>query len=457
MPMPSGSDSPPRSRRIRFPAMETTPQPDRTEPPSLEEPIVHLSRRGVEYTLLGTAHVSKRSAEAVRRLLNEGDFDAVAVELCTTRHRTLTDPSAWEKLDLFRILREGKAGMMMASLALGAYQRRIADQVGVEPGAEMRVALQEAERHNLPVQLVDRELGVTLRRAMRGLSWWQRYVMTVGIFFSLLSREKVTEEDIERLKEGDMLQESFRQLAEGAPELFEPLVAERDRYMAARLRQENEGRTGRKVLAVVGAGHLAGLERALKEGEEAPSSLESADGASLGAPSAGEHLTTGTPAVSNPDRTIAELQKTPPPSRVLRAIPWILVALVVAGFGIGFARSPELGWRLVATWVFLNGTLSALGALLARGHPLTVLSAFLAAPLTSLNPTIGAGVVTASVETWLRKPTMQDFHTLREDVAEFSGWYGNRVSRIFLVFFLSSMGSVLGSWLAGARMFTELI
>ena len=430
-------------------------QPDPAPDSTAKEPIVQLSQGGVHYTLLGTAHVSKQSAEAVRRLLRDGDFDAVAVELCATRHRTLTDPSAWEQLDLFRILREGKGGMMMASLALGAYQRRIADQLGVEPGAEMRVALDVAEQRDIPVQLVDRELGITLRRAMRGLSWWQRYTMTVGIFFSLLSREKVTEEDIERLKEGDILQESFRQLAEGAPELFEPLVAERDRYMAARLRQENEGHPGRKVLAVVGAGHLAGLARALEEAS--PEGSGAAASAAPGSEAGAERPTPDTSVGSDLARTVAELDTTPPPSRVLKAIPWILVSLVLIGFGIGFARSPELGWRLVATWVLLNGTLSAGGALLARGHPLTVLSAFLAAPLTSLNPTIGAGVVTASVETWLRKPTMQDFHTLREDVAEFSGWYGNRVSRIFLVFFLSSMGSVLGSWLAGARMFTELI
>ncbi|TVR59255.1 MAG: TraB/GumN family protein [Gemmatimonadales bacterium] len=408
--------------------MESKSPSEPTVDSPTEEPIIRLTRDGVQYTILGTAHVSRKSAETVERMLGEGDFDAVAVELCATRHRTLTDPTAWEKLDLFRILREGKGGMMMASLALGAYQRRIADQLGVEPGAEMRVALEVAERREIPVQLVDRELGTTLRRAMRRLSWWQRYTMTAGIFFSLLSREKVSEEDIERLKEGDILQESFRALAEGVPELFEPLVAERDRYMAARLRQENDDQPGRKVLVVVGAGHLAGIEEALGEGETVEL-----------------------------DREVAQLETTPPPSRFLRALPWILVGLVLAGFGLGFYRSPELGWRLVATWVFLNGTLSAAGALLARGHPVTVLSAFLAAPLTSLNPTIGAGVVTASVETWLRKPTMQDFHTLREDVAELKGWYGNRVSRIFLVFFLSSMGSVLGSWLAGARMFTQLI
>lgn len=391
-----------------------------------DEPLAHVTRDGVEYTLLGTAHVSRKSAETVRRMIDEGDFDAVAVELCPTRLRTLTDDAALQDLDVFQVLREGKGGMMMASLALGAYQRRIASQFGIEPGAEMRAAIDAAAEHDLPVQLVDRDMGTTLRRASRRLPWWQRYTLTVGIFLSLLSKEEVAEEDIERLKEGDMLQETFRELSDGSPRLFEALIGERDRFMAARLRSENAGHAGRRVLVVIGAGHLEGLKALLEEDERDPAA------------------------------EVAILDVTPPPSRVLKALPWIFVGLILTGFYFGFRQSPELGWALVATWVLANGTLSAVGALVARAHPLTVVIAFLAAPLTSLNPTIGAGIVTGSVEAWLRKPTMGDFQTLRDDVVEPRGWYRNRVARIFLVFALSTLGSALGSWLAGARMVTEL-
>ena len=390
----------------------------------IDEPVARLTRDGVEYTLLGTAHVSRKSAETVRRMIEEGGYDAVAVELCSSRYRSITEESAWEELDLFRVLREGKAGMVMAGLALAAYQRRMAEQLGVEPGAEMKAAVEGAKARGVPLQLIDRELGVTLKRTARRLPWWQRYGFGVGLFFSLFSREEISEEEIERLKEGDILEATFRELAEGSPALYESLVSERDRYMAARLRKENGGHSGRKVLAVVGAGHLEGL---------------------------GSHLRKGT---TDLDGELTALDEMPPPSRILKALPWLI--LVLTGFALGFARSPELGWRLVATWVIANGTLSALGALLARGHPMTVMSAFLAAPLTSLNPTIGAGMVTASVECWLRTPTVKDFKSLRDDVTELSGWRTNAAARVFLVFLLSSLGSVLGTWIAGARMFVEL-
>lgn len=391
-----------------------------------DEPVKHVTRDGVDYALLGTAHVSRTSAEAVKRLLESGHYDAVAVELCPSRYHALTQQEAWRDLDLFAILRQGKAGMMMASLALSAYQRRIADQFGIEPGAEMKAAIEGAKLAGLPIQLIDREIGITLRRASRRLSLWKRWVMINGLVLSLFSREQISEEDVERLKEGDLLTETFSEFSEASPELYEALIAERDRYMAARLRQENQDKSGRKVLAVIGAGHLAGTANALSGDDD-------------------------------PERRVAELDTMPPPSMLLKALPWAILVAVLSGFAIGFSRSPELGWALVLTWVVINGSLSALGALIARAHPLTVLTALLAAPLTSLNPTIGAGMVTGAVEAWLRKPRVVDFESLRDDVVRVSGWFRNRVSHVFVVFFLSNLGSAAGTWIAGFRMVQQLL
>ncbi|MFW5815598.1 MAG: TraB/GumN family protein [Wenzhouxiangella sp.] len=391
-----------------------------------DEPVRHVRRDGVDYALLGTAHVSRTSAEAVERLIASGHYDAVAVELCPSRFQALTERESWRNLNLFSILRQGKAGMMMASLALGAYQRRIADQFGIEPGAEMKAAIAGAERAGVPIQLIDREIGITLRRASRRLSLWKRWVMINGLFLSLFSRDEISEHDIEQLKEGDLLTQTFSEFSETSPELYDALIAERDRYMAARLRQENAERSGGRVLAVLGAGHLAGTAAALE-------------------------------AQVDPQAQVRELDATPPPSRVLKALPWIILVAVLTGFGIGFARSPELGLSLVLTWVVINGTLSALGALIARAHPLTVLTALFAAPLTSLNPTIGAGMVAGAVEAWLRKPRVADFETLRDDVVRLSGWFKNRVSRVFVVFFLSNLGSAAGTWIAGFRMVQQLV
>jgi len=394
-------------------------------PDFADEPVREVERDGVHYTLLGTAHVSPASVAAVRHHIESGRFDAVAIELCPSRHRALTDRDAWRNMNLFQIIRDRKAGMMMASLALAAYQRRISEQFGIEPGAEMKAAIDAAEAADRPLQLIDREIGVTLKRTSRRLSWWKRWVLTNGMVLSLFSREEIAEEDIERLKQGDILTETFSEFADQSPELYESLIAERDRYMAARLRAENEGRGERRVLAVLGAGHLAGTVEALR-------------------------------ADADPVDEVRDLDAVPPASKVWKFIPWLILAAVLTGFGIGFSRSPELGWSLVLTWVVINGGLSAIGAAVARAHPLTVLAALCAAPLTSLNPTVGAGMVTGAVEAWLRKPRMGDFESLRDDVIHLSGWWKNRVARVFLVFFLSNLGSAIGTWVAGASMIKQL-
>ena len=393
-----------------------------------DEPVRELQCEGVHYTLLGTAHVSRASVDAVRHHLESGNFDAAAVELCPSRYKALTDASAWRDMDLFAIIRAGKAGMMMASLALSAYQRRIAEQFGIEPGAEMKAAMEAADHAGLPLQLIDREIGITLKRTSRRLSWWQRWMLINGMIVSLFSREKFSEQDIERLKQGDILNETFSEFASASPELYETLIDERDRFMAARLREENRGHADRRVLAVIGAGHLEGTVRALQADTEI-----------------------------DPASQVEALNRMPASSRVWKLIPWLVLVAVLTGFAIGFSRSPELGWSLILTWVIINGTLSAIGAALARAHPLTIITALAAAPLTSLNPTIGAGMVTGAVEASLRKPKIADFESLRDDVVMLSGWWKNRVARVFLVFFLSNLGSAIGTWIAGLSMIRQLV
>ncbi len=390
------------------------------------QPTRVIVRDGVEYTLIGTAHVSRASAEAVHELSSSGAFDAIAVELCQARYDALTAERKWTDLDLYKIIREGKAGLVMANLALSAYQRRIAEQFGIEPGAEMRAAAVAAKELDLPLQLVDRDLATTLKRSYASVPWYKRLYLMAGLALGMVSSEEIDEESIEKLKEGDILESTFTEFAEQSPELYEALISERDRYMAARLREENKDGDGSKVLVVIGAGHMEGLARHLEE--------EQAD----------------------PVVVRTRLEVMPKRSSWPRLIPWLIMALIVTGFVIGFSRSPELGWQLVFIWVVINGGLAALGALLARGHPLTVLSALVAAPLTSLNPTIAAGMVTGLVESWLRKPRVSDLENLRFDITTVKGWFRNPATRILLVFFLSNLGSAIGTWVAGLRIFSEL-
>jgi pheromone shutdown-related protein TraB len=359
-------------------------------------------------------------------MATSGEFDAIAVELCQARYEALTAERKWTDLDLYKILRQGKAGLVMANLALSAYQRRIAEQFGIEPGAEMRAASVAARENDLPLQLVDRDLATTLRRSYASVPWYKRIYLMAGLAVGMVSSEEIDEEAIEKLKEGDILESTFTEFAEQSPELYEALISERDRYMAARLREENTDSSGRKVLVVIGAGHMEGLAKHLESGQE---------------PAAAER---------------EKLEAMPARARWPRLIPWAIMVLVLFGFYLGFSRSPELGWQLVIIWVAINGGLAALGALIARAHPLTVLSAVIAAPLTSLNPTIAAGMVTGLVESWLRKPRVSDLENLRFDITTVRGWFRNPATRILLVFFLSNLGSAIGTWVAGFKIFGAL-
>jgi len=394
----------------------------------------HLTRHVVvgdtTIVLLGTAHVSPESVADVRREIDSGVYDAVAIELCDTRYNAMTDPSALEKLDLFEIFRQGKAGMVMASLALGAYQQRLAQQFDIRPGAELEAAANGAKRLGVPLWLIDREIGTTLKRVYRNVPWWQRYTIFTGLISSLLSRNDVSAEDIERLIQGDILESTFSEFAAGSSSLYGPLIDERDQFMAARLLeplQNVEEERPKRVLAVVGAGHLDGLARALSDGLEDPAA------------------------------TRAQLDTIPPPARWPKLLPWAVVAIILVGFGIGFSRSTDLGLQLVLDWVLINGALCALGVAVARAHPVTVVGAFFAAPLTSLNPTVGAGMVAGGIELAMRRPRVADFRELREAVADWRGWWRNRVARTFLVFLFASIGSAVGTYLAGFRIVGQLV
>lgn len=381
---------------------------------------------GTEVVLLGTAHVSQRSVDDVREALSSEDYDAVAVELCEPRYQRLTGTDDWGDIDLFRIIRSGRTGMVAAQLALTAYQKRLADQLGVEPGAEMKTAIAEADAGGQALWLIDRNIGITLKRLVRTVPWYQRWPLMMGIITTAMTRSEVEADEIENLKEGDMLENTFSEFAERSPKLYNTLVAERDRYMAARLRTHIASERPRRLLVVVGAGHLQGLAEQLE-------------------------------ADTDPKAERERLEAVPPPGRFIRWLPWIIVAVILTGFAIGFTRSPELGWRLVGDWVLINGTLTAIGAALARAHAVTIIGAFAAAPLTSLNPTVGAGMVTAAIQTAVRPPVMRDFQELREHITEARYWWTNRLTRVLLVFVFCTAGSAAATYIAGFRIFGQLL
>lgn len=394
-----------------------------------EQPLLEVERDGVHYTLLGTAHVSRTSVDAVRAAIDSGEFDAVAVELDAQRLQALNNPDALANADLVKVIREGKTALFAANLGLAAYQRRLAEKLGIEPGAELKAAVVEGEARGLPVRLIDRDVGLTFKRAMDNLGWWQRAKLGAGILASLFDSEEVSDEQIEGLKEGDMLEASFGEFASESPALYESIIAERDRYMAAQLRAGafDKTPTPRRVLAVIGAGHLAGTAKHLREDND------------------------------DPKATVSALESV----RTKSGIPWFTIALavfVLGGFAWGFWKGGvDVGGDLLLYWIALTAGLGALGALLARGHPLSVLAAAVASPVTPLHPALASGMVSGLVEALLRKPTHADFMALRNDVQSVKGIYRNRVGRVLLVFFLSNFGTALGVWIGGAKMLGKLL
>lgn len=397
-----------------------------------DQPHAIVERDGVRYTLLGTAHISKTSVDVVRAAIASGDYDTIAVELDPQRAQALTDPDALARLDLVKVLREGKTAVFAANLGLAAYQRRLAEQLDIEPGAELKAAVLDARERGLSLHLIDRDVGLTFKRAMQRLGWWGRAKVSGGLMASLFFDEKVSDEQIEGLKEGDMLESSFSEFAADSPALYETVIAERDQYMAARLREipaqsdiPAQGR--REVLAVVGAGHLQGLAKHLAEDDRDPTALR------------------------------AELEAVAEKS----SFPWftlLLAFFVLGGFVWGFWRGGfEVGSDLVLQWVLVTGTLGAIGCAIAGGHPLSILTAFLASPITPLHPALASGTLSALVEAWVRKPTYADFMALRDDVQTVKGWWRNRVARTLLNFFLTSLGTAIGVWTGGLSMIRTLL
>lgn len=385
------------------------------------QPQQRVRRDGTEYVLLGTAHVSRASVEAVQTLLAAESFDAVAVELCRPRAETIRNPEALRQMDLFSVLREGRAATVAAGLALGAWQRRLAQQFGIEPGAEMVAALQGAAERRLPCWLIDRDVGLTLRRARAAVGFWERARLSAGLLASLLDDSAIDEADIEQLKERDVLENAFTEFGRQSPPIYRVLIEERDAWMAARLREEAALARPQRVLVVIGAGHLAGVAAALETDTRAPKEV------------------------------LAPLGAEPPPSRAGRWFGLFLIVFVVGGFVWGFSRGIDAGIEVVWIWVLTTGLGGALGALAAGAHPLAIAAAFAASPLTTLHPALASGMASGAVELWARKPRVADFERLRDDLGHWRGWWRNRVARIFLVFFLTSFGTAAGVWIAGAR------
>lgn len=422
-PMNDDADAEPASRAQPTPS----PASDLDRDPLAGQPFLEVQRDGVHYSLLGTAHISQASIDAVEAMIEQHRFDAVAVELCASRFAALANPDGLKSLDLFAVIREGKTGLVAANLALSAYQRRLAEQLGISPGAEMRAAIDSAKSKDVPVWCIDREIGTTFRRTSAALGFFGRLWLTSGLIGSLFNDEAIEAEEIERLKEGDILESTFAEFATKRAKLYGALIAERDAYMAAQLRRRADSGGAEHVFAVIGAGHLAGIAEHLKNDQ------------------------------SPPRAQIAELDELPKPGWIGKLFAASLIGFILVGFAFAFTRGAETGGAVLLDWVMFTAIGGAVGCIAAGGHPLSVLGAALSSPITPLHPALASGTVSAMIELWVRKPTVADFEKLREDAATPRGWWRNRVSRTLLNFLLTSFGTAIAVYFAAGNMIRTLV
>jgi pheromone shutdown-related protein TraB len=363
-----------------------------------------------EITLIGTAHVSRESADLVSEIIEEEKPETVCIELCQSRYQSIKQKNRWQNTNLIKVIREKKAFLLLSNLMLASFQKKIGKKLGVRPGEEILRAIKVAESVDADIHLADRDIRITLSRLWRLMGFWTKIKLLAQFITSMEEIETISEEDVEKMKSKDILETFLSEIGESLPELRRILIDERDQYLAHKIRTAS----GKKIVAVVGAGHVPGIQKYWNEAVD-----------------------------------VDALEEVPPKSKLFSILKWGIPAFVIGLIIIGFfSVGASASTSMIKWWVLANAVLAGLGAAVALAHPLTVLSAIVASPLTSLNPMIAAGWVAGLVEVFLGKPKVKDFESLPEDISSVKGFWKNKITRILLVVVFTNIGSSLGTFVA---------
>jgi len=347
--------------------------------------LTRLKLDDKEFILVGTAHVSKESARLAKSVIEEEKPDTVCVELCQSRYQAIQQKDRWQDTDIVKVIKEKKSFLLLSNLLLASFQKRIAKQFDIKPGEEMIAAINV-------------------------MGFWSKIKLIFQLILSLGQLEDIKEEDIEKMKQQDVLETLLSEVGKSLPALKSILIDERDLYLAEKIRTA----PGNRIVAVVGAGHVPGIQKYWES-----------------------------------DIDIRALEQLPPKGKSVSLLKWLIPAIIVALFIAGFFYGgTKAGTDMIFWWILANGILAGIGAIIALAHPATILSSILAAPLTSLNPMIAAGWVSGLVEAFSRKPKVKDLERLSEDILSVRGFWKNKVTRILLVVVFTNLGSSLGTFIA---------
>lgn len=375
---------------------------------------------GREILLVGTAHVSRESADLVREVIEKERPDAVCVELDAQRYQALSQQKRFRELDLKQVIRNRQLAPLIANLLLASYQKKLGGSLGVVPGTELLEATRTAEQHGIPISLCDRDVRVTLRRAWASLSLWKKALLVSSLGASLFERPELDEEELRRLREQDVLSGLMKELGEAFPGIMHTLIHERDAYLAQKIRDT----AGDRLVAVVGAGHVEGIRQRL---------------------------------ASDGNTNLAAIDVVPPVSPLWKAVGWGIPTLIVSALlYIGFTKGAEVAGQNLWFWIVANGIPCTVGAVAAMAHPVVMVSAFAVAPVTSLIPVIGAGYVLAFLQAFLKPPLVSELDSVSDDVLRPARWWQSRLLRILLVFVFTTLGSLIGTYVGGYEIVSNL-
>jgi pheromone shutdown-related protein TraB len=370
--------------------------------------------------LVGTAHVIKESVEKVKQAIEEYKPDKIAVELCDSRYSSLQDKNRWENLDIIKVIKKGKGFLLLATMILSSFQKRIGLDLGSAPGAEMIEAVDIAKENNIDLILADRDVNVTLKRAWALSKFKDKIRILEVLIESIFTKEKLGEEDIQNiLKDGDLLSTMMNEFAKELPEVKKVFIDERDEYIANKILSSN----GKVILAVVGRGHLEGIAKKIESGFDYDITIE----------------------------------QVPVKKNNANLIGWIITIIIIGLFASGFfIKGPKVVLSMLKYWVLISGASCFISSILVLSHPFTILASWVVAPLTTLNPTVGAGMFLAIIEATFRKPRVSDFENLTEDIQKFKGYFTNRILHALVVFFGTSIGASIGTFI-GIPWITSLL
>ena len=375
--------------------------------------IYRIKKDDREFVLIGTAHISQVSKDLVRATIEAEAPDTVCVELDEGRLKSIKEPDRWKKTDLKQVIKNKQLGTLIANLVLGSYQKRMGAQTGVKPGSELKEAVDCAEGRGAELVLADRDIKITLRRTWACTPWYRKLSLLGGLFASIFDKTEVSEEDLAKIKEQDALSAMMQDFGKSFPEVKQVLIDERDQFLASKIKNA----PGKKIVAVVGAGHMNGIAKIIEEDCELPS-----------------------------EESISVIPKSAPIWKIIGwAIPVAIIASIIAvGVHAGFEKAGELSLQ----WAMLTGGGAMLGTVIAGGHPVTILVALVAAPFTGLTPLIGVGFFTALTQVYMRPPRVSEMETLADDIWQVRRWWKNRVTRVILCFLCPGIPAIIGKILA---------